>query len=309
MALSITPQLIIAAADKRGWLTEVIDDNYNFYRITTETGQAYYIQNITSIKSDGVNKYITDRKDLFSELMKQLEVTTPATLINGSPQAMQHFLAVHERIVVKPTNEAHGKGITLDITTPEKLEEALRYAATYGTKTLLQQQITGDDHRLLFIGGELAAAAIRKPAYVVGDGKHTVEQLIALENESERRQDGYQSLLTTIDVASSKRYLGDALQAVPIIDEEVRVVGVANIGRGGVAIDVTDTISKDLVKTAKTVIDHFDMGLCGIDFMVTGTGEAYLIEINAGPSLGLHEFPFSGQARGTQDKFLDWLVA
>lgn len=309
MPISITPQLILAAAKKRGWSTKILSEEYSLYRIDVSPEEHYYVQNITTSKSTALNEYISQRKDLFGDLVSALGIRTPETIVlNDDRQQAKEFLKKHSRIVVKPTDQAHGKGITLDVTTDAELEEAVIYATAFGSKYLLQRQIEGDDYRLLYIDGVLAAAAIRKPAFVIGDGNHTIEQLIRIENNSDRRGAGYQDLFTHIDTIGSERYLGKLLQTIPPEGEETRVIGVANIGRGGVAIDVTETIDQELVTIGKKVVDHFGIGLCGVDFLVTANGEAYLIEINTAPSLGLHEAPFIGKSRGTPDKFLDWLV-
>ena len=309
MSLSITPKLIIAAAKKRGWHVTIINESCSLYRLDLPGGDCHYLKGISSVKSSAVNDLIADRKDLFHDLLGMLNIRTPDTMLyTGDLQAAYDFLEKHKTVVVKPTDQSHGKGITINITTTELLEEALQYAAGFGKKFLLQQQVEGDDYRLLFIGGKLAAAAIRKPAYIVGDGVHTTHELIAIENDSERRSDGYQEVLTTIDLPGVVRYLGPKIHTTPAMGEEVRVIGMANIGRGGACIDVTDTVNPTLVKQAKKVIDHFRIGVCGVDFLMSKEGEAYLIEINTRPSLGLHEFPFKGQARNTPDKFLDWLT-
>jgi cyanophycin synthetase len=311
MSLSITPKLIIAAAEKRGWKVTILAEKSTFYRIDLPSGAYYYLKNISSVESSVVNDFIAKKKDVFYSLLQTLGLPTPDTMLyTGDTQAAHQFLAKHPGgVVVKPTDQAHGKGITTSITTPQALEEALQYAAGFGKKALIQQQIEGDDYRLLMIGGKLAAAAIRKPAYVVGDGTHTVEALIDAENASARRGDGYQELLTTIDTTSAERYMGRKLQDIPAAGQEVRVIDMANIGRGGVSIDVTDTVSPELVQLAEKVVNHFQLGVCGVDFLVTSSGEPYLIEINTRPSLGLHEFPFAGTARHTPEKFLDWLTA
>jgi len=309
MAYSITPRLIMEAARKRGWQVEEIDPYYAFYKLTLPDGRFHYVRNITMSKNNVVNSIIADRKDLFAQLCRPLGLPLPDTLLytTDRPEA-DVFLDKHRKIVVKPHNQSHGNGVTVDVTSPEELDVALTLAKSYGERVLLQQQVYGDDYRLLFIDKKLAAAAVRKPAFVVGDGTHTIRQLITLENDSDRRSAGYQATLTDIDEVAAAAYLRERLDTIPHEGDEVQVVGTANIGRGGVSIDVTDTIDPQLVQIGQTLVDHFGMGLAGVDILYEEGGQPYLIEVNTGPSLGLHENPYQGKARNTPDAYLDWLA-
>jgi len=96
---------------------------------------------------------------------------------------------------------------------------------------------------------------------------------------------------------------------VPADGQRTQVVGVANIGKGGASVDVTDNLSPELLGEAQRVVDHFRLGICGVDYIVDAHGRHYLIEINTMPSLGLHEYPVRGEARRTPDIFLDWLTS
>jgi len=309
MKLSITPQLIIEAAQKRGWNVHVYNVKMGLYRINVPDGRFFYVRGITSIKSAMINTILSDHKDILSEIVSGIGVVVPDSIkYTGDTTAANNFLEKHGKVVVKPTDQSHGNGVTVDVETSVEMTTALDYAQQFSPSIIIQQQITGDDYRVLMIGGSLAAAAIREPAYVIGDGKHTVRQLIELDNDSPRRTEGYGDVLTQIDIEVASRYLGERLDNTPETDEKVRVVGTANIGKGGVSIDVTDTISQRMLGITKTIVDHFDIGMCGVDFIVNESGDPYLIEINSGPSLGLHEFPYEGKSRGTPDKFLDWLV-
>jgi cyanophycin synthetase len=214
----------------------------------------------------------------------------------------------HKNVVVKPLNASHGNGVTVGCSDKKSLIKAIKSASKYSKTILVQQQIEGDDYRVLMIDHSLAAAVIRKPAFVVANGIDTVSKLISLENGSDKRNDGYTNTLTSINVANSEQYLGSNAETIHKVGEEVQVIGTANIGTGGMAIDVTDTIDINMVEQSVRLTKHLDMGLCGVDFIVDQkTNIPYLIEINASPSLGLHEYPYIGNARQTPDTFLDWL--
>ena len=308
MALSITPRLILAAAQRRGWQTTVLDEATALFQITLPDGRTYYIRNIMSHYGPGVNNLITQRKDIFYKLADKLGAQMPQTEVVTSLAQAEAFLDRYKKIVVKPADQSHGDGITVNITAKPQLKTALAHATKLSAVVLVQEQITGDDYRLLFIGGKLAAAAIREPASIIGDGQHTLAELMTTENYNTLRGEGYDKTMTNIDVEAANTYLGDDLHTVPAAGQRIQVVGTANIGKGGVAIDVTDAVDPKLAAAAQKIVDHFRLGLAGVDYLVTPEGQAYLIEVNTVPSLGLHEYPALGQARHTPDIFLDWLT-
>jgi cyanophycin synthetase len=309
MALSISTQLILEAAKRRGWQSELLKEAHNFYRLTDLQGHKYYVRNVTSHKTSGVGVYIAQHKDTQYMVIEanQLARLVPTEKVVDVASAQQ-FMQQHGQVVIKPTDQSHGDGVTVNITTSEQLQAAIALASSLSSSVIIQKQIIGDDYRLLFIGGKLAAAAIREPASVIGDGEHTIRELVELENQNPDRGPGYQKRKTFIDIKSAEIFLQADMNRVPTAGEKTQVVGTANIGKGGVSIDVTDTIDPELVAEAERLVSHLAIGMAGVDYIVTPEGEAYFIEINTAPSLGLHEYPSVGRARQTAEAFLDWLA-
>jgi len=309
MSQSITTKLILDAVARRGWQADLIDGALELSSITLPNGDCYYIREVLTYRGSGVTSSISKRKDIFHVIAHAQQFSVPATLrISGSVDGRE-FLHRYQRIVVKPADQSHGDGVTVDITTERQLNQAVEFAKRYSDIVLAQEQVNGDDYRLLFIGGKLAAAAVREPASVVGNGKSTLHELIEQENLNPMRGDGYENRMTRIDVSAATAYLGQRIEEVPADGQRTQVVGVANIGKGGASVDVTDNLSPELLGEAQRVVDHFRLGICGVDYIVDAHGRHYLIEINTMPSLGLHEYPVRGEARRTPDIFLDWLTS
>jgi cyanophycin synthetase len=306
---SITSKLITEAATHRGWHVDVLDAKSDLYRIGLPDGSVYYTRNILGYKGNGINSHLTKHKDLFYKIAAHEGFSIPSTVVLHDFADAVKFLAQHTRVVIKPADQSHGDGVTVNVTTESQLKAAYALATSLSTTVLAQEQIDGDDYRLLFIGGKFVAAAIREPASVLGDGTHTIRELIDIENTNPARGKGYENIMTYIDLSAAQAYLGDRMGIeVPPAEQKVQVVGTANIGKGGVSVDVTDTLSQKIVDEAKRVVGHFHMQLCGIDYIVEASGKPYLIEANSMPSLGLHEYPVRGKARNTPDVFLDWLT-
>lgn len=308
--LKITTQLIVDEAIARGLSVDILDARKCFIRITTGSGRAYYLRSNSTEKSSTAGYLIANYKPVVDRVAADLGVKTPATIIYSDTESAAEFLVQHKSVVVKPADAAHGNGVTTGIRDKLSLESALGFAGRYSKTILLQEHVTGDDFRLLYIGGKLSAAAKRVPANVVGDGSHTVQELIDMENSNPDRGRNYQKKLNFIDSSAAKRYLGERISEVPSEGQVIQVVGTANIGAGGKSVDVTEEVPAALVDTGLKMVEGLNMGLCAVDILaVEGEPEtARLIEINASPTFGMHEFPSEGSARPVTRDFLDWLL-
>ena len=139
--------------------------------------------------------------------------------------------------------------MSINLKTPDEVETAFEKAQEHGRTIIVESYIEGFDHRLLVIDGELVAAAKREPGHVVGDGKHTIEQLVDIVNEDPRRGVGHEKVLTRLEFDHQAERLlkkiGYDKDTVPVKDEIVYLRSTANLSTGGTALDVTDTIHPD----------------------------------------------------------------
>lgn len=310
--LKITTQLITQEIAKRGWKFEIIDERKTFYRFWDDKNKEYLLRSNTSAKTSAVAYLYANNKSATNFLATDVGVAIPQTHVCDSLEQAKEFLEKHKTVVVKPIDSAHGNGVTVGIQDEIFLQDAIKYAKQYSQNIILQEFVAGDDYRLLFIGGKFVAAAIREPASVVGNGIDTIEELILKENKNPDRGVNYQTKLNIIDLASAKRFLGDKVKDVLNKDEKIFVVGTANVGKGGLSIDVTDTVEPKMLELGRQIIEKVGLGLCGIDFIYAAKQSDHtppkLIELNASPTFGLHHFPAVGQSRNVTKSFIDWLV-
>ena len=100
------------------------------------------------------------------------------------------FLKKHKSIVVKPADGDYGLGLSLNVSTDNELVSAIDKARKVSHKVVLQEMIEGQHLRIVIIDYEVVAAAIRKPPIIVGDGEHTIIELI--KKQSRRREQATQ---------------------------------------------------------------------------------------------------------------------
>ncbi|EGH47823.1 GCN5-related N-acetyltransferase, partial [Pseudomonas syringae pv. pisi str. 1704B] len=117
--------------------------------------------------------------------LKAAGLRLPAQQKAGSADDNLAFLEAHGQIVVKPLDGEQGQGVAVDLRTIDDVQSAIEQARQFDTRVILESFHEGLDLRIVVIGFQVVAAAIRRPAEIIGDGRHTIKQLI--EAQSRRR--------------------------------------------------------------------------------------------------------------------------
>ncbi|HSE60758.1 MAG TPA: hypothetical protein VLA88_00520 [Candidatus Saccharimonadales bacterium] len=315
VTLKTTAKAILEELQARGVEAEVVNAEAGLLRYR-KGGEWRLLRSSTPDSSSFTGGYISDRKPLANDMAASLGVPVPASCIVATDDLAPalELLKQHLPLVVKPSDGAHGNGVTVGVATKEQLKAAVAKAKehTIKGKVVVQEQVSGDDVRVLVIGSKTIAAAHRLPAKVIGDGKRTIRELIMFENENDPdRGINYEKKLNNIDLAAAERFLGERLdQDIPGNGERVQVVGTANIGTGGEAHDVTDSVlSSPLAGYAEQLATALRLDTAGVDFLWDQkTGDVHFIEINACPSFGMHLMPVHGKPRNVAKDFVDFLL-
>ena len=257
-------------------------------------------------------------KEETKNLLEASEIPVPRGRIIYDEEELKNCIAsIGYPIVTKPVNGNHGKGATTGIRNWEDAVEGLKAAKVYCKAVVCEKFITGRDFRVLVINYKFVAAALRTPAAVTGDGEHTIQQLIDIENSDPRRGYGHEKALTTIkvdgftmDMLAKKQY---TLDTVPAKKEEVWLKPTANLSTGGTATDVTDFVHPTNVFMCERIARIIGLNICGIDIMaddlsapITESGGSVL-EVNAAPGFRMHLDPTEGLPRNVAEPVIDML--
>ncbi|HET6392393.1 MAG TPA: N-acetylglutaminylglutamine synthetase, partial [Blastococcus sp.] len=191
-----------------------------------------------------------------------------------------------------PARGEQGRGITVGVTTDEALERAVVLALQFCPDVLVEELVQGDDLRVVVIDRQVVAAAVRRPAEVVGDGRHPVVDLVRATSRRRERATGGESRIplddTTAEVVAEAGY---AMDDVPPNGERVPVRRTANLHTGGTIEDVTDRLHPEIAEAAVRAAESLGIPVTGIDFLVPAVdGPDYVfIEANERPGLANHE--------------------
>ena len=258
--------------------------------------------------TSAIAEAIAQDKELSKRLLHAAGVPVPrGRAVRDADDAWAAAQDIGLPVVVKPLDGNQGKGVTVNILSEAQLRAAYAVAIEFRDTVLVERYMPGNDFRLLVVGDKLVAAARRDPPKVVGDGVHTVAQLVDMVNADPRRGDGHATSLTKIrfdDIARScLRSQGFEADAIPDKGQRVNLRNNANLSTGGSATDVTDDVHPDVAARAVTAAHMVGLHICGVDLVCDsilrpieeqGGG---VVEVNAAPGLRMHLSPSFGKGR------------
>lgn len=257
-------------------------------------------------------------KEETKNLLEAAEIPVPRGRIVYTEEGLKEALErISYPIVTKPVDGNHGKGATTNITNWEDAVRGLEAAKKYSRGVIVEKFITGQDHRVLVINYKFVAAAIRKPASVIGDGKSTIQELIDKTNEDPRRGYGHEKTLTQIKVDDFTMDMltkaNHTLESVLPDGEELFLKPTANLSTGGTATDVTDMVHPDNIFMCERIARIIGLDICGIDIMAENLTEPVkdnggaILEVNAAPGFRMHIDPAEGIPRNVAEPVIDML--
>jgi len=220
-------------------------------------------------------------------------------------------------LVVKPLDVSHGRGVSLNLTTVEEVVTAFTIASEYSSSVLVETFLPGKDYRVLVIGYEVVAVAERVPAHVIGDGRHSIAELIEIINRDPRRGFGHEKVLTKIKLNHQSELLlaraGYSLSTVLPPDERFFLAATANLSTGGTAIDRTHEINYETREIARRAALVVGLDVAGIDIITPDIAQPLreigggIVEVNAGPGFRMHLQPSEGTPRNVAKHVIDML--
>lgn len=220
-------------------------------------------------------------------------------------------------IVLKPLNGNHGRGATINITNKEDAILGLHLAQEHSKSVICERYVNGRDFRALVINYKFVAAALRTPAAVMGDGEHSIQELIEVTNQDPRRGYGHEKILTHISInqqtLTTIEASGYNLESVLPKGKELWVKPTANLSTGGTSEDVTDLVHPTNIILFERIARIIGLDICGIDVISQNLriplseSKGAVIEVNAAPGFRMHLAPVEGLPRNVADPVLEML--
>jgi len=296
-------RLIVDEARRRGIHVDVTDAEGGFFRLTYG-GRSIHCRESLSELTTGVAVSICDDKAVTRRMVERVGIAVPDQVDADDRDAVADLLARVGAVVVKPARGEQGKGVAVGLATMGDVDRAIAEAKNQCERVLVEAMVDGLDLRLIVIDYKLVAAAVRRPATVMGDGTSTIGQLI--ERQSRRRMaatGGESRIPLDAETERALARAGVALDTVLEAGRDLAVRKTANLHTGGTIHDVTDRVHPRLVDAACKIARTIEIPVTGIDFMVESpqSGDYVFIEANERPGLANHE------PQPTAERFIDLL--
>src|SRR5277367_2249813 len=276
------------------------------------------IQATVTSRTSHISVELASDKEETNKILATLGLPVPKQeLVQSEAQVVRAAKRIGFPVVTKPYNGNHGRGISIRLTNDEEVAQGYAVAREHARSVIVETYLEGDDHRLLVVNGNLVAATRRTPGHVVGDGKHTIEQLIEIVNQDPRRGVGHEKVLTRLELDAQAHKMLERVNMRPDsiadIGQVVLLRSTANLSTGGTATDVTDVIHPDNREMAERAVRAIGLDVGGVDFLSKDITESYrtigggICEVNAAPGFRMHVSPSEGKGRDVAAPVIDML--
>lgn len=306
--LSRSNRMLVREAQNRGIDFEILPKkrfrmSHGSKRYLVRRGKVSHAYNsLLAIKTTGL-------KEVTSRLLRSRGYPAPENVVFSKEERYRAWNWAKSilPVVIKPYNGTMGRSVFVNINNEKEFTACFDKVGEKYDHVLIEEFVDGEEYRFTFVKNEIVAVAKRIPANVVGDGNHTVEQLIEHKNEERKARKNPIHKQLVLDEESKrilkKHHLSPTY--IPAIGEVAYLRENSNVSTGGDAIDVTNQVDDDIKKgVSKAIRSIPGLRVCGVDVIIKGES-FYILEVNSHPMLSMHHYPWEGERRDVIGKVLD----
>lgn len=282
-------------AAARSLSAEFTSLDVNLWRVRTD-GRATTIHNHLVQADDPVVLHMAADKVYCHRLAREVGLPTPLHLpfVLHQVGRATRFMSEHGGLfVVKPaTGSSAARGVTTNIAGRRQLVAAASFATLFGERLLLEQMISGEACRLLFLGGDFIDAVRRRGVRITGDGRLPIDVLLELNSLG--------NLASDPSMAATLAGQGLTLSSVPPAGKEIVVRSIPQARRATrnfrTIYDerITDIVSEEVIKKVKRLVQAIGSEFAGVDLLTNDPSVALeesggvCLEINTTPGIHHH---------------------
>ena len=312
--MELSTQALLFDAIQKGLKIEILDERDQF--ISLQFGEHLeYVKNGNMTSHDSyISPLIMENKVVTKKVLAKAGFNVPQSIeFTDVKSAVENFPLFENRaIVIKPKSTNFGLGISIfqqGVTDRDDFAKAVEIAFREDKEIMVEDYLLGTEYRFFVLGDQTLAVLLRVPANVIGDGVHTVAELVAVKNDHPLRGDGSRTPLKKIALGDIEQLQlkeqGLTVDSIPAKDQLVQLRANSNISTGGDSIDMTDEMHASYKEIAVGISKAMGAAVCGVDLIIPDLKQPAepslrswgVIEANFNPMMMMHIFPFSGQSR------------
>ena len=312
--MELSTQALLFDLIQKGIKTEILDENDQF--LCLQHGEHIeYVKNGNMTSHDSyISPLIMENKVVTKKVLAKAGFNVPQSVeFTSLEQAVASYPLFEGRaVVIKPKSTNYGLGISIfqqGVHNRDDFAKAVEIAFREDKEIMVEDYLVGTEYRFFVLSEETLAVLLRVPANVVGDGVHTVAELVATKNAHPLRGDGSRTPLKKIALGDIEQLQlkeqGLTVDSIPAKDQLVQLRANSNISTGGDSIDMTDEMHDSYKRLAVGITKAMGAAVCGVDLIIPNLkkpAEASLnswgvIEANFNPMMMMHIFPYAGKSR------------
>ncbi|QEH09463.1 bifunctional glutamate--cysteine ligase GshA/glutathione synthetase GshB [Histophilus somni] len=312
--MELSTQALMFDLIQQGISFEILDERDQFLRLQFGEHVEYVKNGNMTSRDSYISPLIMENKVVTKKVLDKAGFNVPQSQeFTSVKQAIAGYSLFEKRaVVIKPKSTNYGLGITIfqqGVNNREDFAKAVEIAFREDKEIMVEDYLVGTEYRFFVLGEETLAVLLRVPANIVGDGIHTVAELVAQKNTHPLRGDGSRTPLKKIALGDIEQLQlkeqGLTVESIPAKDQIVQLRANSNISTGGDSIDITDEMHLSYKQLAVGIAKAMGAAVCGVDLIISDLKEPAqpdlsswgVIEANFNPMMMMHIFPYAGQSR------------
>lgn len=321
--MELSTQMLLFDAIQKGLHFEILDEQDQFLKLWHKDHVEYVKNGNMTSKDNYVVPLAMANKTVTKKILADAGFPVPAgDEFTSLEQGLAYYpLIKGKQIVVKPKSTNFGLGISIfqEPASLDNYKKALEIAFAEDTAVLVEEFIPGTEYRFFILDGRCESVLLRVAANVVGDGKHTIRELVAQKNANPLRGRDHRSPLEIIKLGDIEQLMltqqGYAPDDILPEGKKVNLRRNSNISTGGDSIDVTETIDSSYQELAAAMATSMGAWACGVDLIIPDKTQPAskekphftCIELNFNPAMYIHTYCAEGPGQAITTKILDKL--
>ena len=321
--MELSTQMLLFDAIQKGLHFEILDEQDQFLKLWHKDHVEYVKNGNMTSKDNYVVPLAMANKTVTKKILADAGFPVPAgDEFTSLEQGLAYYPLIKDKqIVVKPKSTNFGLGISIfqEPASLDNYKKALEIAFAEDTAVLVEEFIPGTEYRFFILDGRCEAVLLRVAANVVGDGKHSIRELVAQKNANPLRGRDHRSPLEIIELGDIEQLMltqqGYAPDDILPEGKKVNLRRNSNISTGGDSIDITETMDSSYQELATAMATSMGAWACGVDLIIPDKTQpaskekphCTCIELNFNPSMYMHTYCAEGPGQAITPKILDKL--